>query len=508
MLLVVLSVVLTVLQYRWTGQISRAETVRLRAGLAEGLQAFCLAFDSTLAKSCHDLRPDAEDIEALGFENAHNELFQQWKSSKALPVFKRIAYAVPEHGELTLYMVQQQQVRLIASDWPKEWSALQNSMGERLRGSGPPPFKGTSGLLIQFPVFGSLTRQPGSNEEEKSGIKSEAGPARPPGRREYRGRAGGPAEREWAIFELDLDFLRTQWIPNLLREHIGQSNTGLLGRVQIKTRSAPEQIIYSSGQKAGNGNDKRIIISFNRLGSSIGAHEDERPPYWLLEATQNESQLGVIVAQARWRNLGVALVVNSLFLAAGVALIRYTRRSRSLAESQMRFVANVSHELRTPLTVILGAGHNLMKGVIQDSQKVQEYAVLIVQHTQQLSQMVEQVLELGAIKARRFEAGKQSVDVAKAVTEAVATTVEETKGCTLDVQLAPGLATVAGDAGALRRAFQNLITNAAKHGGKGGWIGVTGVTDEESEPKMVEIQVTDHGDGIAEEELKEVFKPF
>jgi len=55
------------LQYRWTGQISRAETVRLRAGLAEGLQALCLAFDSALAKSCHDLRPDAEDIEALGF---------------------------------------------------------------------------------------------------------------------------------------------------------------------------------------------------------------------------------------------------------------------------------------------------------------------------------------------------------------------------------------------------------------------------------------------------------
>ena len=298
-------------------------------------------------------RCESEDIEALGFEAAHDELFRQWKSTKALPVFKRIAYAAPERGGLALYMIQQQEDRLRASDWPKEWSALQNYLGEKSRGPGPPPFKDTSGLLIQFPVFGSRNRPPGGNAEEKSGLKSEAGIARPPGSREYRGRPGRPAEKEWAIFELDLDFLRTQWIPNLLREHIGQSNTGLLGNVEIKTRSSPEQIIYSSGQKASNGNGKRIIVSFNRLGSSIGAHEAERPPYWLLEATQNESQLGSLVAQARWRNLGVALVVNFLFLAAGVALIRYTRRSRSLAESQMRFVANVSHELRTPLTVIL-----------------------------------------------------------------------------------------------------------------------------------------------------------
>src|SRR5439155_25802433 len=128
-------------------------------------------------------------------------------------------------------------------------------------------------------------------------------------------------------------------------------------------------------------------------------------------------------------------------------------------------------------------GHNLMKGVIEDSQKVQEYAALIVQHAQQLSQMVEQVLELGAMKARRFAAGKQSVDVAKAVTEAVATTVEETRGCTLDVQLAPSLVAVAGDAGDLRRAFQNLIINAAKQVVKGGWIALTGLILEATEPK-------------------------
>src|SRR2546426_5204074 len=52
---------------------------------------------------------------------------------------------------------------------------------------------------------------------------------------------------------------------------------------------------YTTLFRSSNGNDKRIVVSFNRLGSSIGAHEAERPPYWLLEATQNESQLGSLV---------------------------------------------------------------------------------------------------------------------------------------------------------------------------------------------------------------------
>src|SRR5258706_10970497 len=102
----------------------------------------------------------------------------------------------------------------------------------------------------------------------------------------------------------------------------------------------------------------------------------------------------------------------------------------------------------------------------------------------------------------------QGVDVAKAVSKAVTATEQETKACTLDLQLAPTLLTVNGDEPALQRAFQNLIVNAATHGGKGGWIGVIGVTDEECVPAMVEIQVADRGQGIAQEELAEIFEPF
>ena len=43
-----LCVILTALQYRWTGEVSRAETARLRLSLAEQSQALANEFDADL----------------------------------------------------------------------------------------------------------------------------------------------------------------------------------------------------------------------------------------------------------------------------------------------------------------------------------------------------------------------------------------------------------------------------------------------------------------------------
>jgi hypothetical protein len=50
--LVFLCTVLAALQYRWTGEVSRLEVARLRAGLAEQARLLAYAFDAELARSC------------------------------------------------------------------------------------------------------------------------------------------------------------------------------------------------------------------------------------------------------------------------------------------------------------------------------------------------------------------------------------------------------------------------------------------------------------------------
>ena len=94
--------------------------------------------------------------------------------------------------------------------------------------------------------------------------------------------------------------------------------------------------------------------------------------------------------------------------------------------------------------------------------------------------------------------------------EAVAATAQDAKiaHCDVQLELPPGLPAINGDAPALRRVFQNLITNAAKHGGQGGWIGISAAKVEEGRTPMIEIKVSDRGPGIPKAELSEIFKPF
>jgi len=83
----------------------------------------------------------------------------------------------------------------------------------------------------------------------------------------------------------------------------------------------------------------------------------------------------------------------------------------------------------------------------------------------------------------------------------------EIAGCVVELSIPASLPEVSGDAAALRRVFQNLLTNAARHGGTDGWIGITAAAVNGAEP-MLEVRVADRGPGILENEQGEIFKPF
>ena len=67
----VVCVVLSFLQYRWTGELSRAEPALLRAGLNEQVPRLTRAFNEEIRESCTILMPDANEIRELGAAEAH-----------------------------------------------------------------------------------------------------------------------------------------------------------------------------------------------------------------------------------------------------------------------------------------------------------------------------------------------------------------------------------------------------------------------------------------------------
>ncbi|MBL8209808.1 MAG: HAMP domain-containing histidine kinase [Bryobacterales bacterium] len=208
---------------------------------------------------------------------------------------------------------------------------------------------------------------------------------------------------------------------------------------------------------------------------------------------------------ARRRNLAASFALIGLLGGAAGMLVRYTARSRRLAEMQFQFAAGVSHDLRTPLTAIRGAAFNLADGVVEP-ERVGSYARLILRNADELTAMIENVLSFSATLHRNALRRSDSFHVGDLLEHAAAAMAYEIEraGCKLELTLAPELPVLTGDSTALELAFRNLIANAVRHAAAGKWIGVSA----SAVASGVEIRISDRGPGIGESERERIFEAF
>jgi signal transduction histidine kinase len=474
---------LSVLQYRWTGEISRAERVRLRSGLDEQVQRLVRAFEDEIRDSCTALLPAAEELATAGRAEAHRGRYRNWASSHDPSLFSRVGVVVPERGGLALYGFDAEG-GLSPIEWPANWEPLRNSMSARLAGSGPPPSAPVDSTLIEMPVFSG-----------------------------NGGRHGPSPELEWMIFEIDEQHLRSKTLPLLVSAYLNPDGgdgydvsvswTSSRGGVIFSTRPDGASVIPGADLTTGIFSAEAGAMPGRRHGH--GRNEQSRTQ-WTLAARHRAGSLDAAVARVRTRNLATSLVLIGLLGGAAWVLVRYTARSRRLSEMQFRFAAGVSHDLRTPLTVIRGAAFNLADGVVKEPSAVGRYAKVILRNAEELSSMIENVLAFSATLHPRTDDRSEAFAIGDLVDHAAAAMAQEIEqaGCRIDLTVAPGLPAVAGDPVAIELAIRNLIGNAVRHAAEGKWIGVS------AEPCStgVEVRVCDRGPGIDEAERERIFEPF
>ena len=198
-------------------------------------------------------------------------------------------------------------------------------------------------------------------------------------------------------------------------------------------------------------------------------------------------------------------------LAASVGLIAINaQQAQRLATQQMDFVATVSHELRTPIAVIRSAAQNLSAGVVHDAAQAKRYGDLIDMEGKRLTDMVEQVLEFAGLAGDRRPLNTRAVDAVSLVRDVLASCegLLQSEGFRVEVHAAEHVPAVAADEGALRRALNNLVSNAVKYGSEGRWIGVTIEHASVRGSSDVHIAVSDHSQGIDPADLPHIFEPF
>ena len=120
--------------------------------------------------------------------------------------------------------------------------------------------------------------------------------------------------------------------------------------------------------------------------------------------------------------------------------------------------------------MICSAGENLAHGIVDSPDKVAQYGEVIHREGKRLTDMVEQVLEFAGAQSGHERYEFRPTEVAQFIDDAVAACQVQIQESNfkIDKAIEPDLPPVHGDAPALRRAMQNLISNAIKYGKNGG----------------------------------------
>jgi two-component system phosphate regulon sensor histidine kinase PhoR len=175
-------------------------------------------------------------------------------------------------------------------------------------------------------------------------------------------------------------------------------------------------------------------------------------------------------------------------------------------ELRKEFVANVSHELRTPLSVIKGFVETLQDGAWTDQKKAPEYLSTIHRHTDQLTNLVSDLLELSRLEGTALAPRSAPVDLSYVIHKArelFAPAIEK-KRQTLALTLDSDLPILKGNPDYIERAVANLIDNASKYSPDGGRIEVSAMDNGQ----YVVIEVSDNGIGIPAEDIPRIFERF
>ncbi|RDD60403.1 PAS domain-containing protein [Ferruginivarius sediminum] len=206
---------------------------------------------------------------------------------------------------------------------------------------------------------------------------------------------------------------------------------------------------------------------------------------------------------------------QSLFIYLDVTdSLRVERALRERAEAletadrlKSEFIANISYELRTPLNAIVGFAEileNEFFGKLNTRQG--EYARAIVDSSQRLIGLINDILDLATIEAGYLELEQGETDVRTLLTDlqTIAHERARNRGIELAVDCDDGDCTLICDSRRLKQALFNLLSNAFNFTPEGGKVVLSARQDGDN----VRLSVNDTGMGIPHEEQEHVFHKF
>jgi len=177
----------------------------------------------------------------------------------------------------------------------------------------------------------------------------------------------------------------------------------------------------------------------------------------------------------------------------------------NLAKSD--FLSSMSHELRTPLSAILGFAQLMESGSPLPTVSQKRSIDQILQAGWYLLDLINEILDLALIESGKLSVSMEASSLADAMLECQAMIEPQARKRGITVTFPPFETAyfVKADRTRVKQVLINLLSNAIKYNRPGGTVVVDCVA---STPGRIRVRVTDTGDGLAAEQLAQLFQPF
>ncbi len=210
--------------------------------------------------------------------------------------------------------------------------------------------------------------------------------------------------------------------------------------------------------------------------------------------------IGAVMQYSAYLNavfFAVLAILSVLVCLFGWKLGGYVEKAH---ESQKWFFQNVSHELKTPMMAVQGCAEGIHTGVLDPV----EASGVILEETEQMSELVEELLALSRLESGQANAEFHLTDVRELLYDCLRSTEQlaEQKNLHISLRFDETPVTVNCDEIQLRRAFTNIITNALRYAKEEIQI------ECKADRGKAVVRVRDDGEGIAPELLPHIFDRF
>jgi len=216
---------------------------------------------------------------------------------------------------------------------------------------------------------------------------------------------------------------------------------------------------------------------------------------------------GELEARINFKQTGELKEFSSSFNEMADTIVQNMQDMKTMDNLRRELVANVSHDLRTPLATIHGYSETiLMKSDTMTEEQRKEHLTTILNSTERLKKLVEELFELSKLEARETKPNLEAFQLSELAQDIRQKNLilAESKNIDLTLDTPHDLPLAYADIGMIERVFQNLIDNAIKFTPESGAI----LIKLNNETNNIKVSISDSGIGISKEEIAHIYDRF